>query len=143
MTFNFGINSITPVVGGGGSGEGGVTDYGALTGKPQINGVVLTGNKTSDDLGLNGEAVEVTASSALAGITVGNNEQISITDTAGNIVITSATGTGSIRFTAGTTAFTLPTGQGWDCNETPTFTSGSIYTVVYDRGTWYADGGRS
>ena len=143
MTFNFGINSITPITGGTSGGEGGVTDYGALTGKPQINGVVLTGNKTSDDLGLNGEVVETTASNALAGITVGNNQQISITDTAGNIVISEATGTGSIRFTAGTTAFTLPTGQGWDGNETPEFTSGLIYTVVYDRGTWYADGGRS
>lgn len=143
MTFNFNTHSITPGTGSTGGGGGGVTDYGALTGKPQINGVVLTGNKTSDDLGLNGEVIETTAELALAGLTVGNNEQISITDTAGNIVITSATGTGSIRFTAGTTSFTLPTGQGWDGNETPEFTSGSIYTVVYDRGTWYADGGRS
>lgn len=142
MTFNFNTYSITPGTGSTGGG-GGVTDYGALTGKPQINGVVLTGNKTSDDLGLNGEVVETTAANALAGLTVGNNQQISITDTAGNIVISEATGTGSIRFTAGTTAFTLPTGQGWDGNETPEFTSGSIYTVVYDRGTWYADGGRS
>ena len=126
-----------------GSGEGGTGNYNELSSKPQINGVVLTGNKTSDDLGLNGEVIETTASNASTGLTVGNNQQISITDTAGNIVITSATGTGSIRFTAGTTAVTLPTGQGWDGNETPTFTSGAIYTVVYDRGTWYADGGRS
>lgn len=36
---------------GGGSG-GGTTDYTALSNKPQINGVTLTGNKTSGDLKL-------------------------------------------------------------------------------------------
>ena len=36
----------------GGSGGGGTTDYTALTNKPQINSVELTGNKTSVDLGL-------------------------------------------------------------------------------------------
>ena len=38
--------------GGGGSGESGVTDYDALTGRPQINGITLTGNKTAKQLGL-------------------------------------------------------------------------------------------
>lgn len=36
----------------GGGGEGGTTDYNALSNKPQINGVELTGNKTSAELGV-------------------------------------------------------------------------------------------
>ena len=35
-----------------GGGTGGTTDYSALTNKPQINSVELTGNKTLDDLGI-------------------------------------------------------------------------------------------
>ena len=34
----------------GGGGGGGTTDYNALTNKPSINGVELSGNKTSDDI---------------------------------------------------------------------------------------------
>ena len=34
------------------SGTGGTTNYSDLTNKPQINGVTLTGNKTSSDLGI-------------------------------------------------------------------------------------------
>lgn len=36
----------------GGGGTGGTTDYTALTNKPQINSVELTGNKTLTDLGI-------------------------------------------------------------------------------------------
>lgn len=36
----------------GGGGEGGTTDYTALSNKPKINGVELTGNKTSSDLNM-------------------------------------------------------------------------------------------
>ena len=39
--------------GGSGSGSSGTTDYNALTNKPSINGITLTGNKTSVDLGIN------------------------------------------------------------------------------------------
>ena len=35
-----------------GGGAGGTSDYNALTNKPQINGVELSGNKTSDDYGV-------------------------------------------------------------------------------------------
>ena len=35
---------------GGGGGGGGTTDYNQLSNLPQINGVTLTGNKTSDDI---------------------------------------------------------------------------------------------
>ena len=38
---------------GGGSSSGGTTDYNDLTNKPSINGITLTGNKTSIDLGIN------------------------------------------------------------------------------------------
>ena len=39
--------------GGSGSGSSGTTNYDALTNKPSINGITLTGNKTSIDLGMN------------------------------------------------------------------------------------------
>lgn len=39
-------------IGNGGNGGGGTTDYTSLTNKPQINGVELSGNKTSANLGL-------------------------------------------------------------------------------------------
>lgn len=37
---------------GGGGGGGGTTNYNLLQNKPQINGVTLSGNKTTEDLGL-------------------------------------------------------------------------------------------
>lgn len=37
---------------GGGGGGGGTTNYNLLSNRPQVNGVTLTGNKTSDQLGL-------------------------------------------------------------------------------------------
>jgi len=36
----------------GGGGSGGTTNYNSLSNKPQINGTTLSGNKTSDNLGL-------------------------------------------------------------------------------------------
>ena len=41
-----------------GGGTGGTTNYNDLTNKPQINGVELSGNKTSDDLGISGMTEE-------------------------------------------------------------------------------------
>lgn len=38
----------------GGGGGGGASNYNQLTNKPQINGVELTGNKSSSDLGIAG-----------------------------------------------------------------------------------------
>ena len=38
------------------SGGGGTSDYSQLTNKPSINGVTLSGNKTSADLGIGGDA---------------------------------------------------------------------------------------
>lgn len=42
----------------GGGGGGGTSDYSQLSNKPSINGVTLSGNKTSADLGITG-GVEV------------------------------------------------------------------------------------
>ena len=39
-------------VAGGGSSEGGTSDYTALVNKPRINGITLTGNKTASELGI-------------------------------------------------------------------------------------------
>lgn len=36
------------------SGSGGTSNYNELSNKPKINGVELTGNKTSEDLGISG-----------------------------------------------------------------------------------------
>lgn len=38
----------------GGGGGGGTSNYNDLSNKPQINGVTLSGNKTSEDLGISG-----------------------------------------------------------------------------------------
>lgn len=38
--------------GGSGSGSSATTNYNDLTNKPSINGITLTGNKTSVDLGI-------------------------------------------------------------------------------------------
>lgn len=40
----------------GGGGSGGTTNYNKLSNQPQINNVTLTGNKTSEDLGLMSDA---------------------------------------------------------------------------------------
>lgn len=40
--------------GASGGGGGGTTNYAALSNKPSINGITLTGNKTSEDLGITG-----------------------------------------------------------------------------------------
>lgn len=42
-----------------GGGSGGTTNYNDLTNQPQINGVTLTGNKTSADLGISAEITQV------------------------------------------------------------------------------------
>ena len=54
MPFIFDLDLVTPlskVTGGTSTGEG-TTNYNELTNKPMINGVILSGNKTSSDLGI-------------------------------------------------------------------------------------------
>ena len=52
------INIADEIANGNIGGGGGTSDYNALTNKPQINGVELSGNKTSDDLGISGMTEE-------------------------------------------------------------------------------------
>lgn len=52
---------------GVGAGGGGVTDYNDLTSRPQINSVLLTGNKSAAALGLATDAAMTGASSGSAG----------------------------------------------------------------------------
>lgn len=42
----------------GSGGSGGTTNYSELSNKPQINGVALDGNKTSEELGIKGGGLE-------------------------------------------------------------------------------------
>ena len=49
-----------------GGGSGGTSDYQELTNKPSINGVVLEGNKTSSDLGIETGVTEEQLTQALA-----------------------------------------------------------------------------
>lgn len=51
-----GDNSWIKITIGGGGGGGGTTDYNQLTNKPSVNGVELSGNKTSDDLDVSPES---------------------------------------------------------------------------------------
>lgn len=53
---------------GVGAGGGGVTDYNDLTSRPQINSVLLTGNKSAAALGLATDAAMTGASSGSAGV---------------------------------------------------------------------------
>lgn len=46
------LEKIIVQYGTGGSGSSTTTDYNALTNKPSINGITLTGNKTPLDLGI-------------------------------------------------------------------------------------------
>lgn len=48
----------------GGGGGGGTTNYSELSNKPQINGVTLSGNKTSTDLNITEGTVTVTTDSS-------------------------------------------------------------------------------
>ena len=52
--------------GSGGGGTGGTSNYPDLANKPQINGVELVGNKTSEDLGIESGVTEEVLTQALA-----------------------------------------------------------------------------
>lgn len=51
---------LKQVIESGGGGGGGTNNYNLLQNKPQVNGVTLSGNKTTDDLGLVGEDSDLT-----------------------------------------------------------------------------------
>lgn len=52
------INAVIDAAGSGGGG--GTDDYTALSNKPQINGIELTGNKTPSDLNIKQIQIQVT-----------------------------------------------------------------------------------
>lgn len=56
-----GSTEISVTIPAGGTSEGGTTDYTALTNKPQINNVELSGNKTLDQLGIQPKIADVAA----------------------------------------------------------------------------------
>jgi hypothetical protein len=62
MTFGTVIALIKAIAGSGGGG--GTSNYNDLSNRPKVNGVTLTGNKTSSELGLEAKAEEVTISTA-------------------------------------------------------------------------------
>lgn len=55
-----------------GGGGGGTSDYSQLTNKPSINGVTLSGNKTSEDLGISNVLYIDVTSQITTGININN-----------------------------------------------------------------------
>lgn len=53
------VINIADLIANGGMGGGGTTDYNALTNKPKINGVEVSGNKTSADYKISAEITRV------------------------------------------------------------------------------------
>ena len=127
----------------GGGGGGGSSDYTDLSNKPQINGVTLTGNKTSADLGIqDATAVETltTTSVELANNTIYNGSELaSVTFMLPSTVPVNFTA--QLNFTSGTTptTFTAPAGvtfEGDACsNGTFTPVASKRYSVLI-----YSDG---
>ena len=56
----------------GGGGGGGTSNYNQLSNKPQINGVELSGNKSSSDLGISGVNFTDVTSHIASGIDISN-----------------------------------------------------------------------
>lgn len=74
----------------GGGGGGGTTNYSELSNKPQINGVELTGNKTSEDLNIGGGG-GLTLTDITSGITsdfvdISNYKSFIILGKTGNVI---------------------------------------------------------
>ena len=53
------LAGFAPAGGSGGGSAPQVTDYDSLSGRPSINGVTLTGNMTSEDIGITAPAIKV------------------------------------------------------------------------------------
>lgn len=66
---------------GGGGGGGGVSDYDALSNRPQVNSTTLTGNLSSSDLGLQGALTETQMAAVDSGITSTDVSQINTNKT--------------------------------------------------------------
>lgn len=66
---------------GGGGGGGGVSDYDALSNRPQVNSTTLTGNLSSSDLGLQDTLTETQMAAVDSGITSTDVSQINTNKT--------------------------------------------------------------
>lgn len=96
------------------SGGGGTSDYTALSNKPSINSVTLSGNKTAADLGLSAAVTEVTNSAAAPSLALDAEKIYHFTGTLTSLTITAlnAPATGQLAhyhfdFDSGSTAPTL------------------------------------
>lgn len=74
------------------SGGGGTSDYNDLENKPKINGVILSGNKTSNELGLTGDKTYVYRKSIPASVweithNMDKFPSVTIVDSAGSVVM--------------------------------------------------------
>lgn len=94
------------------SGGGGTKNYNDLENKPQINGVTLTGNKTSADLGISAETTQVDHGTADTTFTLPPN-QFHIWGEVTSLTLTLGTAKSGVvneyhfAFTSGDTATTL------------------------------------
>lgn len=70
---------LTEIIGGG---SGGATSYSSLSNKPSINGVVLDGNKTPEDLGLVQKSGE-TPQTIDTDVEIENGKNLTLKDEAG------------------------------------------------------------
>jgi len=73
----------------GGGGGGGTTNYSELTNKPQINGVTLDGNKTSEELNISGGLSFTHVNASDGSVTIPNTFKfavINLGDPSGNVV---------------------------------------------------------
>lgn len=77
----------------GGGGGGGTSNYNQLSNKPQINGVELTGNKTSADLNIGGGISFVDITSDIFG------NGVNINSIAHGVLVTADDGTSNRRMT--------------------------------------------
>ena len=98
--------------GGTGGGGGGTTDYNNLQNQPQINGVTLKGNKTSDDLKITADILQVDHGTADTTFTLPANEYHTWGEVS-SLTLTLAAGTSGqasgywFSFDSGATATTL------------------------------------
>lgn len=98
--------------GGTGGGGEGTTNYNDLQNRPQINGVTLTGNKTSSDLGISAEITQVDHGTADTTFTLPANEYHTWGEVP-SLTLTLAAGTSGqasgywFAFDSGATATTL------------------------------------
>lgn len=125
-------------IGNGGGGEG-TTDYTSLTNKPQINGVELSGNKTSANLNLVPAPTIVTDGDA-SGLAVAGNTIYKFGTALTSLTISSVETSdyeSIIHFTtgAGTIQFTAPNTLRWGGgNEQPSLEANTVYCIAIRNG---------